>query len=266
MFDFMNLVRNENMKIYRRPRTYVMAGLLVFLTLIGSLITLAVSGRDNSMWDIAYIESMLMSGLVTIFVVIVAAASVAEEFSGGTIKLLLIRPWSRSKILLSKYISVFLYALLLTILMFTSVLFINWLVFGVGNSGVETAMMPDKTVSEVMTHFLKFYGLKFIGTIMTLTIAFMLSSMFRSSVLAVGIALFQILIVNNIASLIMFLKQKWVDYVLFVHLDLTKYLSEDGLGIRPGMTLGFSLGVLAVYYILFMALAWLVFTKRDVAN
>ncbi len=266
MFDFMNLVRNENMKIYRRPRTYVMAGLLVFLTLIGSLITLAVSGRDNSMWDIAYIESMLMSGLVTIFVVIVAAASVAEEFSGGTIKLLLIRPWSRSKILLSKYISVFLYALLLTILMFTSVLFINWLVFGVGNSGVDIAMMPDKTVSEVMAHLLKYYGLKFIGTIMTLTIAFMLSSMFRSSVLAVGIALFQILIVNNIASLIMFLKQKWVDYVLFVHLDLTKYLSEDGLGIRPGMTLGFSLGVLAVYYVLFMALAWLVFTKRDVAN
>lgn len=266
MLDFMNLVRNENMKIYRRPRTYVMGGLLVGLVLIASLITMAVSGRDTSMWDVAYFESMLMSGLVTIFVVIVAAASVAEEFSGGTIKLLLIRPWSRSKILLSKYIAVFLYALLMTILMFASTVFINWLVFGIGNSGMEVTMMPDTSGGEVFLYFLKFYGLKFIGTIMTLTIAFMLSSIFRSSVLAVGIALFQILIVNNMASLVMFLKQKWVDYVLFIHLDLTQYLSESGAGIRPGMTLGFSLGVLAVYYALFMALSWFVFTKRDVAN
>ncbi|OBR64331.1 hypothetical protein A7K91_12510 [Paenibacillus oryzae] len=266
MFDFMNLVRNENMKIYRRPRTYVMGGLLAGLVLIASLIWLAVSGRDTSMWDVAFFESMLMSGLVTIFVVIVAAASVAEEFSGGTIKLLLIRPWSRSKILLSKYIAVFLYALLMSVVLFASVLLINWLIFGIGNTGIEAAMMPAEAGSGVFVHILKFYGLKFIETIMTLTIAFMLSSMFRSSVLAVGIALFQILIVNNIASLIMFLKQKWVDYVLFIHLDLTQYLSGSGMGIRPGMTLGFSLGVLAVYYVLFMALAWLVFTKRDVAN
>lgn len=42
-----------------------------------------------------------------IFTIILAADSIAGELSGGTFKLLLIRPASLSKILLSKYISVF---------------------------------------------------------------------------------------------------------------------------------------------------------------
>ncbi|MFD2875395.1 ABC transporter permease [Paenibacillus rhizoplanae] len=43
-----------------------------------------------------------------------AADSVAGEFTWGTIKLLLIRPWSRSKILLSKYISLVIFSLVST--------------------------------------------------------------------------------------------------------------------------------------------------------
>lgn len=267
MFDFMNLVKNENMKIYRRPRTYVMAGIMVGLILLASLITVAVGGRDISMWDVALVESLFLSGLVTIFVVIVGASSVAEEFSGGTIKLLLIRPWSRSKILISKYIAVLMYAFLMTALLLASLLLINWLCFGLGNSGTSevAAAMTGEVSENQLVYMLKYYGLKFIGTIMTLTIAFMLSALFRSSALAIGIALVQILFVNNAVSLIGLIQKKWVDYVLFVHLDLTGYLSGGNLT-RPDMTLGFSLAVLAVYYVIFMAITWLVFNKRDVAN
>jgi ABC-2 type transport system permease protein len=63
--------------------------------------------------------------MVTIFTVIVAAESVAGEFSGGTIKMLLIRPASRSKILLSKYISIFTFAVLLLAVLFGSAFLVS---------------------------------------------------------------------------------------------------------------------------------------------
>lgn len=49
------------------------------------------------------------SSLVTIFLVVAAALVVANEYSAGTIRLLLIRPRSRRKILASKYLAVLVY-------------------------------------------------------------------------------------------------------------------------------------------------------------
>ncbi len=40
----------------------------------------------------------------------------------------------------------------------------------------------------------------------------------------------------------------------------------NGSPLFEGMSLGFSIAVLAVYYVLFMAIAWVFFTKRDVAG
>ena len=66
-------------------------------------------------------EGMGAIGIIAVFVIIVAAGMVSSEFSWGTIKLLLIRPISRSKILLSKYLTLLLFAgLLLTLLYLVS--------------------------------------------------------------------------------------------------------------------------------------------------
>jgi ABC-2 type transport system permease protein len=58
----------------------------------------------------------------------------------------------------------------------------------------------------------------------------------------------------------------WVKYVLFMHLNLTSYIG-GGKGPIPNhpTTLGFSLAVLAGYFILFNLISWTVFKKRDIA-
>ena len=118
MGSFIHLVQNENMKIYRRARTWIMLSILAIVNILMPLLFhLADGGGNISLW-----ESVLQTGaftffLCTIFSVVVASDSVAGEFSWGTIKLLLIRPWSRSKILLSKYIAVVLFSLLCTVLL-----------------------------------------------------------------------------------------------------------------------------------------------------
>lgn len=267
MGDFMQLVRNENIKIYFRPRTYIMAGLLAGSVILISVLWLLLGGRDTTMWVVSYWESNILFLLVTIFSVVIAAMSVAEEFTSGTIKLLLIRPWTRSKILLSKYISVVLFALLLTALLLGSALFVNWLCFGLFPS--ETAKMlqaemPGQGGLPSISFMLQYYMYRFISLVVMITLAFMLSTVFRSSALAIGLALFLLLAMDIINTLFSLLDYKWIDYLLFTHLNLTQYIGDTSLG--DGMTLGFSLVILGVYYALFIALTWLIFNKRDVAG
>ncbi len=72
-------------------------------------------------------ELILLAGLFTI---IVSAGIVASEFNWGTIKLLLIRPINRSKILLSKYLTVLLFALLLLVSLFVYSAILGTILFG----------------------------------------------------------------------------------------------------------------------------------------
>ncbi|WP_053372223.1 ABC transporter permease [Paenibacillus sp. FJAT-27812] len=264
MGNFLPLIQNENMKIYSRPRTWVMTGIMILLVLTISIMWLIFGGRDTSMWDVSFMESSILFLLVTIFTVVIAAGGVAEEFTSGTIKLLLIRPWSRSKILLSKYISILLFAIMLAILLFASTLLVNWICFGINASPDLKPTFVGEEGSNPLAYMLKYYGLTLISLVVTVTLAFMLSTVFRSSGLAIGMALFLLLGVNSFIGLIAMLKYKWIDYLLFIHLNLTQYL--DGNPMREGMTLGYSLSVLAVYYVIFIALTWYIFKKRDVAT
>ncbi|CAM4418932.1 ABC-2 type transport system permease protein [Paenibacillus endophyticus] len=265
MGNFLPLIQNENMKIYRRPRTWVMVGILVLLVLTISILWLIFGERSNtSMWDVAFMESSILFLLVTIFTVVIAAGGVAEEFTSGTIKLLLIRPWSRSKILLSKYISIMIFALLLAIILFGSTLLVNWICFGINAGPDAETTFVGMDGGNPFSYMLKYYGLTLVSLVVTVTLAFMLSTIFRSSGLAIGFALFLLLGVNSFVGLIAMLDYTWIDYLLFIHLNLTQYL--DGNPMREGMTLGYSLTVLGVYYVVFIALTWYIFNKRDVAS
>ncbi|MFC4103136.1 ABC transporter permease [Paenibacillus xanthanilyticus] len=268
MFDFLQLVANENLKIYRRARTWIMFGILVILVLAISLIARYMpGGGDGSGWSMMMTETYLLFILVTIFTVVVSAETVAGEFTSGTIKLLLIRPWSRSKILLSKYISVMLFAFALAATLFVLSFGVNALLFGVGGArGDILAGLGTSRDIAPFSYMLAYYGFEFISLIMIVTVSFMISTVFRSGGLAIGLSLFFLMGGSVVTMLLMQLDYAWVDYLLLIHLDLTNYLIEPGFELRDGVTLGFSLGVLAVYYVLIIAVTWLVFNKRDVAT
>ncbi|UVI31632.1 ABC transporter permease [Paenibacillus spongiae] len=260
MFDFLQLVRNENMKIYRRVRTWIMFGILIMLVLAISIVAKLVGDGDVDNWFMMSMETMVLFQLVTIFTVVVSADSVAGEFSTGTIKLLLIRPWSRSKILLSKYISLLMFALVQAVLLYALTFLANMLLFGYSGSGEAQKVFESDL--HPFAYMLLYYFYQFLGLIIIVTMAFMLSTVFRSGGLAIGLSLFLLLGGSTIAGLLSMLDYAWVDYILFLHLNLTQYMGGSEAG---GMTLGFSLGVLAAYYVVFIALTWLIFNKRDVA-
>lgn len=259
MGDFLKLLQNENMKIYRRLRTWIMMGITVLIPLlIGVLMAVSLgSQEDFGAWDL-FAQMLSFYMLVSIFTVIIFSDIVASEFTWGTIKLLLIRPWNRSKILLSKLISGFLFSLLLTLLFVLADLAVSFSLFP---TDIKSFDYPAGYTALSYSVDLLLYN--YVDLIVIALFAFMLSALFRSSGIAIGLGIF-LLFASGIFQLLLDPERfSWAKYVLFTNMDLSRYM--DGNGGPAGMTLGFSSAVLAVYAIIFLIVSWVVFTKRDVA-
>lgn len=223
----------------------------------------------SNVWTYLNEYAVSIMSFITLFTVIIASATVSSEFSDGTIKQLLIRPHKRWKILLSKYLTSLLFAALLVGALLLSGYIIGLLFFGNGSftekmidptsyEGIKTVSVGGFLIDNIV------YWIP--GFIMIVTIAFMLSTLFRSQAIAVGIAVFILFASQTLNVLISSFVPKygWLKYVLFPHLDMRRYIS-DAMPMFDGATIGLSLGVLTAYYLIFMAFTFFFFQKRDVS-
>ncbi|MCM3612217.1 ABC transporter permease [Planococcus sp. MERTA32b] len=206
------------------------------------------------------IESHIMMSIVTLFTVIIAGGIVASEFSQGTIKMLLTRPVKRWKILTSKYITTMLYAILLAIVLFIVTALAGLIFFGIGDGTFLTWNGSEVVEGSFWLEGLKMLALSFASVWIIGTFAFMLGTVFRSSSLAIGLSIF--LMFTGIQAVFLLADYEIVKYYLFTHTDLTQYYT----GFIPveDITMTMSVIVLIVYFIIFMAISYLTFGKRDV--
>jgi ABC-2 type transport system permease protein len=208
-----------------------------------------------------------VSSLVTLFVVVVGSANVAAEFSDGTIKQLLIRPHRRWSILLSKYIAVIIYALLLVATLVVSGYIIGLILFGSGdfNMKIFEVTLEGRKEAIVGTQFFLKMLYYLPSLLIIMSIAFMLSTLFKSQALAVGIGIFVLFFSSTLGGIILMLADKyvWAKFLIFPHLDLTVYALQER--ILEDITLPFSLSILALYYAIFMIVTFFFFQKRDIS-
>lgn len=205
-------------------------------------------------------NSFGMMQIVTLLTIIVASGIVSAEFSEGTIKMLLSRPVSRWKVLTSKYVTVLLFALLATAITYV-VTVVGAFVFFPGETASTLSFNgKEMTVLTLWEKSLYLMFLSLINVLIIATLAFMLGVVFRSTSMAIGISMFLYftggLIVTFLAD------YSFAKYILFAHTNLTSY--EFGYGILSGITMPFSVMIIIIYGILFLALSFLSFIKRDV--
>lgn len=313
MSGLWTLIKNENMKIYRRPRTWILAGmLLVFIVGSGFInhhFGTDAEWRGQVQQDIQQTQkemqaegtsdehkkalkedieqsqyflenninpyeknawtfingSTLLTLFISLFVVIIASDIVASEFTWGTIKMLMVRPYRRGQILLSKFVAVLIFQLF----MFVELFVVSWLtggsLFGFGGFNfVERSFGIDGGLTEtaVGETALITFGLRFLSLIVIVAISFMISTVLRSSSLAIGIGI-TALFAGNMINLWL-AQHNWGKYVLFPNLELMQYVNQ-GVPMMAGMSLPFSLTVDAIYFAVIVALTWFFFSKRDIA-
>ncbi|MFA1642077.1 ABC transporter permease [Chryseomicrobium imtechense] len=223
-----------------------------------------IQPKPYDAWAFTYDNTFMMM-IVSLFAIVTAAGIVSNEFKWGTIKLLLIRPIQRSKILLAKYVSVFIFTGILLVTLFVSSVLVGAVLFGI-NDITQTSVIPTMSgeylVMNYMTAIWQEYGFSMVSLVMMTTLAFMISTLFRSSGMAIGISLF--LLLSNGALMLFLSRFDWAKFVLFANTDLGQYV-EGGTPLIDGMTLGFSVTMLVIYLVVFLAASFVTFTKRDVA-
>lgn len=221
---------------------------------------------DNPLhfWSV-FTSSTSLLQVVSVLIIVIAGSCVASEFSSGTIKFLLINPVKRGKILASKYVMVVTFSFLMLALFYVVNVLFTALFFGFGNFGAPYLYISGGEVHSI-SGFLYMawqYLLGSVNMIVMATLAFAISSLIRSSALAIGVSLFAMLAGSGA---VLFLKEAlnidWVRYIVFANTDLNAILS----GTTPfaNQTIGFALGVIAVYMVVFLLTAWDGFVRREV--
>lgn len=222
-----------------------------------------INPKPNNVWTFVN-KLMGIISLISLFTIIVAGGIVSNEFNWGTIKLLLMRPISRTEILIAKYLTTLLFSLTLLLILFSFSWILGIALFGSEGTNVPYLTYENGTVKEtsMLNHVLIQYGLRSINLIMMATFAFMISSIFNNSSFAIGSSIFLMMTGNTIVA---FLKEySWVKYILFANTDLNQYFSGNPL--VKGMTLEFSIVVLLTYFILFMSLSFICFNKKNIVT
>lgn len=319
MNPLLNLLTNENMKLYRRLRTWILVLIMVVIVILTGVLMkthespiipnwkqtliaqdqmlsqqlssghhLSMLGRNKAYlevqlktneyeishnvapaqytaWSFANeIEQRAVGALLTVFVAIVAGDIVAGEFSGGTIKLLLTRPQTRSKILLSKYLSTLLFSIVLMVITLMVSLIVGTILFGL--SGADAPYVYINASGQILQmnmlgYLFANYGFNSVSLLMTVTIAFMISTIFRSSSIAIAISILSLFIGNTLVEVLQ--SYSWDKFILFANLNLAQYFFNGPL--IQGMTLSFSVLTLTVYFVVMVTLSWYIFKMRDVA-
>jgi ABC-2 type transport system permease protein len=245
------------MKIIHRSRFWLMTVILIVSVL--SLAFILHDGNEGAkkpldVWGFITAGTDLLF-LVHFFAVIIAGDIVASEFSWGTIKLLLIRPANRTKILFAKYITVVLYTIF-----FIGIIFLSSVLFGIlffhNHLLINQSLFTPSKIESV-------YFMQFVKILMDVTFAFMISTAFRSSSLAIGLSLFLMFTGNVAIQILQNYDLQWGKYLLSANTDLTQYMYGNQVFFK-GMTISFSIITLSIYFVLFHLLSWVSFIKRDI--
>ncbi|MGD6896673.1 ABC transporter permease [Bacillus infantis] len=209
--------------------------------------------------------------VLPLFIIIIMADIVSGEYNDGTIKTLLSRPVRRWKILMAKWLTVLLY----TSLLMAATVIVCYAVSGLilGYDGWTAPILTGFQVSatgEFSTEFihtlpmweylLMSVGLAWVVTAVVGTISLMISVLVKNTATGIG-AMMAVLIAGTLLSSI---GSSWTSskYLVNLNFDLINYLEGQAPPIE-GMTLPFSLIILAVWTAACLAVAFWNFTQKD---
>ncbi|MNJ33438.1 ABC-2 family transporter protein [compost metagenome] len=252
MLSFSKLVWNEWLKMFKKRSFFVPYAIIMVIILLFAYLTQFLGGLQDALTAPQFTEVIVsnegLGQLLVILSIICTAGIVSKEYSGGTIKLLLIRSVSRNKILASKYAVVLLFSLSLTLFS---------LLLGLVTGSVLFGFSGGAELGNLFTAAL-YHG---VYMVTYATVTFMIGTLTRSSGATIGIGMTMLMLGGLIVTLLS--KYSFVKYLLFTNADLSVY--ANGRPPYQGMTMTFSLIVLAIYMFLFLGASFVTFKKRDVA-
>ncbi len=207
---------------------------------------------------------------ITIAIVVIAGTIVSEEFNKGTIKLLLVRPYNRIKILIAKFIACLIILFLAYVVMAFAQFIFGGIMNGFGDYVGKAAIYNFKTssVEEISTFkYMILSGLSILPQyLLIMTLAFSLSVLFINSPIAIALPLLGIMgadIINQLAY--HYEKAKFLRFFVTPNWDLSIYLFGKLPQFEP-ISLPFSIAICVVYFAIMLVASLFIFKRKEIKN
>lgn len=207
---------------------------------------------------------------ITIAIVIIAGTIISEEFNKGTIKLLLVKPYKRIKILVAKFIACLIVLALTYVVVALLQTIIGGFTYGFNDYSNQIIIYNFKTNAVETIGLFKYLvisGLSILPQyILIMTLAFTLSVLFNNSPIAVALPLVGMMgaeIINELAY--QFEKAKFLMYFVTPNWDLSIYLFGKLPQFEP-ISLPFSIIICLIYFAIMAIVSIVVFKKREIKN
>lgn len=207
---------------------------------------------------------------VALFAILVGGWLMAREFQQGTIRLLMIRPKTRTKILMSKFLA----ALLIGLAMYLAGSILNIITNGICY-GFSDFAFPNYTVSGEVNFFM-YYIPKFlacsVSIIFAFSVAFMLSVVTRNSAISIAVPIASFIGCSiAMAALAYSRAVEWLIYTPIPYVQISSFYTEYSpvkmlmeRGISVSLTYGIIL--LLALSVICTFISIYVFKKKDITN
>jgi len=291
-----SLLRIELYKIFKRPRTYIAFGVIAFIIMLVQ-VALKFGGKEyvglmmscvNTTFEapheqvlngylVCYVILNLLLIHVPILVALVAGDMISGEANMGTLRLLVSKPISRTRLLLIKFIAASIYTFLLLIWVAIFSLFVSILLFGTNDLFVARVESSNIISSyDVMWRYAAAFGFATIGLLTVAALSFMLSAFADNSIGPIVATVCVIIVFTILTQMqIPFYDETVKPYLFTTHMLGWKgffYVEKtaDGTTINgsienPGALVRSGL-YLAGYIVLFLFISIRYFRKKDILS
>lgn len=234
------------------------------------------SNYKTNAFDFMYYALEFLSFIIIIFCVVIGSGMISGEVTGGTMKMLAIRPYRRSKIITGKLIGTFLMGVIFLLIGTITTFIIGARMYGLDSAPVLMIFNAESatTISATGLFFI-FIALLLVRIIVYTTLAVFISTAFKSNVAAVIISVMIYIFVALFGNL--FGDSAVYGYLPFANVDLFRYLGGEyvsttgsilGLDfscpIQPDSNFYLSLGIVGVFVAILLVATYIIFNKRDI--
>ena len=275
------LIKIELFKIFKRPRTYI-GFLAIFIIVIAiqgamyfegdSLVTMGIQNLKNDfrleggIINVNLMTYILLNSLIIhipILICLVTGDSIAGEASSGTIRLLLQKPYSRTKIYFAKAITGFFYSFLLVL--FTAVLcFITGqLLFGQGDLIVLRRGVSVFSQDDVLWRFLCAFAMGLLSMLVVASLSLMISSFVNNAIGPIVGTIAIIIVLNIIFTLGATFFESILPYIFTTHFVKWQYFFDFNLAKTPIYN---AIIVQLIYIVIFNVIGIIHFKNKDILS
>lgn len=219
---------------------------------------------DNQFQDFWYmLVNSNMWQIVALFAIIACTALIAGEFSENTMKMTVTRPYARWQILTAKFAAILGYTVLLSVVAYLVMLGSFCLFFGTSQFGNHALLWIGGNIVDLpgIVSYLIVFGFDFLSVLVYVIFTLAICTLTRSRAFATGLSIF--LMFGGTFTQLLAQHFSWGKFIFFVDTNFSSFVTTGSL--IYDLTLGFSLVACFIYCVLFFAVGYFSFAKRDIS-